>query len=120
MCIAMHQTALRPGEATKMELNDVTLPEEAIMLQPTEKALIRVAPGGRPAKVGNRGYRVASIEDPSEKTPSREAVPEERRGVYTGMEESSGPEEPGCAKDNTARSKGGVADGSLPWRDGRS
>ena len=52
MCIAMHQTALRPGEATESELDDVTLPEEALMLQQTEKALIRVAPGGRPAKVG--------------------------------------------------------------------
>ena len=35
-----------------MDLEDVALPEETVMMGVTGKTLIRVAPGGRPAKVG--------------------------------------------------------------------
>ena len=52
LTLAMHQSALRPGEATQLEDEDVTLPEETLMLEMTDRALLRVAPGGRPAKVG--------------------------------------------------------------------
>lgn len=52
MTIVLHAGWLRPGEGTALIDEDVHLPEEPTLMRGGGGALIRVAPSGRPAKVG--------------------------------------------------------------------
>lgn len=58
--LAMHGGWLRPSEGCELEVNDILLPEEVNLVAGGSGALLRIAPGGRAAKVGRP--QPASIE----------------------------------------------------------
>ena len=52
LAIAMHGAWLSPGDAVELEDDDVTFPEDVVLMGAGGCALLKLAPGRSPAKIG--------------------------------------------------------------------